>query len=66
MTDRDYSLTGSSGKRALESGLAKAKWYQSPVSSDDMQALTQRCDSSSRTLFRPIGFSMGSGDRGVE
>lgn len=44
MTHRDYRLTGSSSQRALDTGLAKAQWYHSPVATGDMEQLTQRSD----------------------
>ena len=44
MTDRDYSLTGPSAKHAIETGLAKAKWYHSDIPSKEMEVLTQRTD----------------------
>lgn len=44
MPERDYSLTGNSGQRAIETGLARATWYHSEVTATDMQVLTQRSD----------------------
>ena len=44
MRQRDYRLTGSSAKQALENGLAKAKWYQTSISRDEMASFTQRSD----------------------
>ena len=43
-TARDYSLTGASGKAAVESGLADAIWYTSPVPKEAMRQLLQRRD----------------------
>ncbi|MEM7257947.1 MAG: fatty acid desaturase [Pseudomonadota bacterium] len=44
MTVRDYSLTGQSTRQALATGLAKAQWYRSPMTSSDMDLLTRRSD----------------------
>ena len=44
MAKRDYNLLGADSKRALESGLAGAKWYQSEVPRDVMRALLARRD----------------------
>ncbi|MEL7588301.1 MAG: NADH:ubiquinone reductase (Na(+)-transporting) subunit F [Prolixibacteraceae bacterium] len=40
----DYSLTGENSKKAIESGLADADWYQSPVPRDKMRKLLIRKD----------------------
>ncbi len=40
----DYSLTGENSKKAIESGLAEADWYQSPVPRDEMRKLLIRKD----------------------
>lgn len=47
MTDialRDYSLIGEDGRIAVESGLADAIWYISPVPKDKMRELLRRKD----------------------
>lgn len=44
MTQRDYSLLGEDGKRAVERGLASAKWYHSDIPRDEMKALMARRD----------------------
>lgn len=41
---RDYSLTGPSSKRAIELGLASAKWYHPDVPKKEMKALMRRKD----------------------
>jgi fatty acid desaturase len=41
---RDYSLLGEDGRRAVESGLAMADWYRSPVPRKRMKELMQRRD----------------------
>ncbi len=41
---RDYSLTGESTRRALETGLAGAEWYHSDVPRKVMKELMQRTD----------------------
>ena len=41
---RDYSLSGTSTRRAVEAGLASAGWYHSSISRDAMKALMQRRD----------------------
>jgi len=40
----DYSLTGENAQRAIESGLAEANWYQSPVPRDTIRELLTRKD----------------------
>ena len=44
MSDRDYSLLGPSGQRAVATGLATAEWYHSTVPRKDMKALMRRQD----------------------
>ncbi|GLX67012.1 fatty acid desaturase family protein [Paenibacillus glycanilyticus] len=39
---RDYSLSGPENKRALESGLASAEWYASPIPRKRMKELMKR------------------------
>ena len=39
---RDYSLVGRETRRAIESGLAEAEWYKSPVPRDKMRELLVR------------------------
>lgn len=41
---RDYSMNGLDGQRAIESGLAAAKWYHSHVPREEMKALMARSD----------------------
>lgn len=41
---RDYSLTGESARRAIETGLASAEWYHTEVPRKTMKALMQRSD----------------------
>ncbi|NAZ36215.1 fatty acid desaturase [Rubellimicrobium sp. CFH 75288] len=41
---RDYSLTGESARRAIESGLAAAEWYHTDVPRKTMKELMQRRD----------------------
>jgi fatty acid desaturase len=41
---RDYSLTGPDGARAVERGLASAAWYRSNIPRETMKALLQRSD----------------------
>ncbi|RYY11475.1 MAG: NADH:ubiquinone reductase (Na(+)-transporting) subunit F [Chitinophagaceae bacterium] len=44
ISKEDYSLTGENAKRAVESGLAEAVWYQSPVPHAEMRRLLSRKD----------------------
>ncbi len=44
MAKRDYSLLGSDGQRAVETGLASAEWYHSEVPRKVMKELMQRSD----------------------
>jgi Na+-transporting NADH:ubiquinone oxidoreductase subunit F len=39
---RDYSLVGQQTSRAIEKGLAEARWYASPVPKEQMRALLER------------------------
>ena len=41
----DYSLVGRDSARAVEKGLADAKWYASPVPREKMRELLERRDS---------------------
>ena len=41
---KDYALTGENGRRAVETGLAGAQWYQCPIPRKEMKALMQRRD----------------------
>jgi fatty acid desaturase len=41
---RDYSLTGPLNKRALETGLANAEWYRTPIPRARMKELMKRSD----------------------
>lgn len=45
MTNRDYSLLGPDGARAVATGLAAAEWYHTEVPRKEMKALMQRSDS---------------------
>ena len=42
VTARDYSLTGPSGQRAIEAGLASADWYRPSIGPARLQALMAR------------------------
>ncbi|MCW8175744.1 fatty acid desaturase [Verminephrobacter aporrectodeae] len=42
--DLDYSLTGANARRAIERGLAEARWYQSPVPREQLRQLLTRRD----------------------
>jgi fatty acid desaturase len=44
MGSRDYSLLGTDGARAVETGLAAAEWYHTDVPRKDMKALMKRSD----------------------
>jgi fatty acid desaturase len=44
MGQRDYSLDGADGRRALEIGLASAEWYHSDVPRSVMKELMKRSD----------------------
>ncbi|MEK6215599.1 MAG: fatty acid desaturase, partial [Boseongicola sp.] len=44
MKNRDYSLLGKGGDRAVEIGLASAEWYHSDISRKDMKELMRRSD----------------------
>lgn len=39
---RDYSLTGSDARQALQQGLAQAKWYSPPLDRQELKALMRR------------------------
>ncbi|WP_048645890.1 fatty acid desaturase family protein [Nitratireductor soli] len=41
---RDYELTGTAGRHAVETGLASAEWYHTDVPRKEMKALMQRSD----------------------
>ena len=41
---KDYSLVGQETARAIEQGLAEARWYTSPVPKEQMRALLERRD----------------------
>jgi fatty acid desaturase len=43
-TQRDYSLLGPEGERAVANGLANAEWYRTPVERKRMKQLMQRSD----------------------
>jgi len=44
MAKRDYSLLGFSGRLAVKRGLAQAKWYQTSIPKQHIQALVHRSD----------------------
>lgn len=44
MAERDYSLLGESGRRAVELGLADANWYRSDIPRKEMKQFMQRSD----------------------
>lgn len=44
MPARDYGLTGAESRKAVESGLAKAQWYQTPIPRKRMKELMRRDD----------------------
>lgn len=44
MSERDYSLTGDSARRAIETGLASAEWNHSDVPRPTMKELMRRSD----------------------
>lgn len=44
MRRRDYSLLGTDGRRAVETGLAAAAWYHTELPRREMKALMQRSD----------------------
>ena len=41
---RDYSLVGESTREAIESGLASAQWYQTPLPRETLKELMRRSD----------------------
>ena len=43
-SERDYSLLGESGRRAVDTGLASAEWYHSDVPRKTMKELMKRTD----------------------
>jgi Na+-transporting NADH:ubiquinone oxidoreductase subunit F len=44
INQRDYSLVGKDTDLAIQSGLADAKWYTSPVPREQMRTLLERCN----------------------
>jgi fatty acid desaturase len=44
VTQRDYSLSGPENRRAVEQGLATAKWYISPIPRKRLKEMMQRKD----------------------
>jgi fatty acid desaturase len=44
LRNRDYSLTGSNSKMAIERGLANATWYHTPIERKRMKELMKRSD----------------------
>ena len=41
---KDYDLVGEQAARAVEKGLADAKWYTTPIPKEQMRALLERRD----------------------
>ena len=41
---KDYSLTGRTGRAAIDAGLAEATWYQPPIARDRLRQLLERRD----------------------
>ncbi|SPF81968.1 fatty acid desaturase family protein [Pseudoprimorskyibacter insulae] len=42
MTERDYSMLGQDGQRAVDTGLATAEWYHTDIPRKEMKALMER------------------------
>ena len=62
---KDYSLTGETGKHALENGLAEADWYTCPIAKDKMRQLLARKDwPGIRDTFLWFGFLIACGVTG--
>ena len=63
---RDYSLTGADSKAAVETGLAQADWYQTPIPRPRMKELMQRRDGPAiRDTLLWIGLLVGFGTVGA-
>lgn len=60
--ERDYGLAGDETEQALESGLANAEWYRSPIDADLLRRLSQRSDGrAARDIVLWSGLLVGSG-----
>lgn len=59
---RDYSLIGSESRKAIDTGLASAEWYQSPVPRERMRELLERKNGPAiRDTLIWFGLLFGSG-----
>lgn len=56
VTSRDYSLTGPENTRAVQKGLASAKWFACDIGRQDMKRLMKRADG---PAIRHIGLWLG-------
>lgn len=62
LTKKDYSLTGTESKLALQKGLAEANWYTSPVPREKMlQLLVRKNGPAIRDTLIWLGLIIGSG-----
>jgi Na+-transporting NADH:ubiquinone oxidoreductase subunit F len=62
LAQRDYSLVGSESKSSVESGLAEAEWYKSPIPREKMRELLVRKDFPAvRDTILWFGLIAGSG-----
>ncbi len=63
---RDYSLTGESARRAIETGLASAEWYHSEVPRSAMKELMRRSDAPAiRDTLLSLGLLIASAAGGI-
>src|SRR5215208_411107 len=63
---KDYSLLGETAKRAVESGLAGAKWYATQIPRRRMKELMARSDGpATRDTAIWLGLILGFGALGV-
>ena len=59
---RDYTLTGPGSRRAIELGLADARWYRPPIDPERLQALTMRSNGrAARDVVLWLGLLVGTG-----
>jgi len=59
---RDYGLTGADSRRAVELGLADARWYRPPIDPVRLQALTMRSNGrAARDVVIWLGLLAGTG-----
>ncbi len=59
---RDYTLTGPDSRRAVELGLAEARWYRPPIDPARLQALTVRTNGrAARDVVLWLAVLVGSG-----